>query len=340
MAEAGVNILISASEMAVVGLTEVATRLYAITRAYLTLRSLLKKHPPDLLILIDYPEFNIHLARTARRFGVPVLYYISPQVWAWRRRRTKKIARRVNRMAVILPFEKAFYARAGMDVEYVGHPLLDSVPLKVDKDKAITELGLKGGGPVVGLLPGSRKEEIINLLDPMVKTVEILSAHYPRLKCVLPMGPMIAQDLVQIAQRIISASHLEIRIVRGDIYRALAVCDLAFVASGTATLETAILEVPMIIVYRVSPITYWVGKRVIDVPYIGLVNLVADEAVVPELIQNEVTPTRLAAEALAILESGQRKEEMVRKLRKVRERLGSGGASERTAGIAVDMMSR
>jgi lipid-A-disaccharide synthase len=238
---------------------------------------------------------------------------------------------------VILPFEKEFYLKSGMDVEYVGHPLLDSITLGVDKSKAIQDMGLTDGCPIVGLLPGSRSDEVRNLLPLMVKAVEILSSHYPNIRCVLAMAPTLSADLVE---SLISQSTIEITISRENIYKTLRACDLALVTSGTATLETAIMEVPMVIVYRVSLISYWVGKMVIKVPYIGLVNLVAGEQVVPELIQDEVTPQRLSDEAVAILESDQRKEDMRRKLQIVRERLGRGGASERTAGIAIEMITK
>ncbi|UCF56958.1 MAG: lipid-A-disaccharide synthase [Deltaproteobacteria bacterium] len=336
MEEVGVKILIPASDMAVVGLTEVLSRLHRIAKARLELKNLLKNNPPHLLILIDYPGFNIHLAGVARRYKVPVLYYISPQVWAWRTGRVKKIARRVDRMAVILPFEEDFYRKKGVDVEYVGHPLLDSIPNHLDKDEITQKMGLENAYPVLGLLPGSRNEEIRNLLPIMVKAVEMLSSRYPYLKCILPIAATIKPDLVQ---SFLSQSRVEINISPGDIYETLTACDLALVTSGTATLETAIMGVPMILVYRVSPLTFWVGKMVIKVPHLGLANLVAGESIIPELIQNDVTPDRLTHEALEILECGQKRENMIQKLGKVKEKLGGAGASERTAKIAMEMMT-
>jgi len=336
MEDAGVNILKSSSDMAVVGLTEAFTRLYTIIRTHQKLKYVLKTFHPELLILLDYPGFNINLARSAKRYKVPVLYYISPQVWAWRRGRVQKIARRVNRMAVILPFEKDFYRDSDLEVEYVGHPLLDCIPHGLDRDKILMDTELKDANPIVGLLPGSRDEEVRNLLPPMVKAAEILSARYPNLKCVLPLASTISRDFVQ---SIIKESSVKITISQESIYKTLMICDLVLVASGTATLEAAIMEVPMIIVYRVSLISFWVAKMILKVPYIGLVNLVAGEEVVPELIQNEVTPQRLVDEAIPILESEHKKQEMVRKLRMVKERLGEGGASEKTARIALELIS-
>jgi len=336
MEDAGVKILISSADIAVVGLIEVFPKLHYIIKAYQKLKSILKNSQPDLLILIDYPDFNISLARIAKRSKVPVLYYISPQVWAWRRGRIKKIARRVDRMAVILPFEEDFYKKRGVGVEYVGHPLLDSIPRKLSKTEVIEEMGFKNAFPILGLLPGSRREEIRNLLPLMIKAAEMLSSRYHDLKCILPLASTVPPDLVQSPIR---QSSVEIKVSQGDIYKTLTACDLAIVASGTATLETAIMEVPMVIVYRVSSISFWVGKIVIKTPYIGLVNLVAGEEIVPELIQNEVTPYSLTHEALSILEDDRRKENMIKKLRLVKEKFGREGASERTARIALEMIT-
>jgi lipid-A-disaccharide synthase len=335
MEEAEVKILIPASDMAVVGLTEVFSKIHKIAKARRKLKSLLKNNRPDLFIPIDYPGFNIHMAGLAKRYNVPVLYFISPQVWAWRTGRVKKIAKRVDRMAVILPFEEGFYRERGVDVEYVGHPLLDSIPQDLDRVKIIRKMDLENAYPVLGVLPGSRNEEIENHLPVMIKAVEILSSRYPHLRCLLPIAPTITPDLVQ---SFLKQSSAEINISQSSFYETLTACDLALVASGTATVETAIMAVPMVLVYRASPITYWVAKRFIKVPFVGLVNLVAGERVIPELLQNDVTPDRLAHEALEILEGGQKRENMIEKLGMVRERLGRGGASERTARIAMEML--
>jgi lipid-A-disaccharide synthase len=335
MEDAGVRILASSSDMAVVGLTEVVSRLPVITGAYLKLRSVLKHDRPDLLILIDYPDFNLALARAAKRFGVPVLYYISPQVWAWRQGRVKKLLDRVDRMAVILPFEENFYFQKGLNVEYVGHPILDAIPQNLFKEDVLKELGFNTTFPILGLLPGSRKEEIKNLLPAMVQGAEIISSRYPDLKCVLPLAPTISRPLVE---SITAPSSVDVTIFEGSIYKALKVCDAALVTSGTATLEAAMMAVPMVIAYRVSPLSYWIGRMVIKVPHIGLVNLVAGERIVTELIQHEVTPDALAREALRLLEAGQDRENMIKKMSALRESMGKGNPSERTAKIALDMI--
>ena len=336
MKQAGVKILVSSSDMAVVGLTEVLQRFHTIFRAANKLKATLKTHHPDLLILIDYPDFNLYMARIARRLQIPVLYYISPQVWAWRRGRVKKIARRVDRMAVILPFEEAFYRKRGVTVDYVGHPLLDAFKRETYNLQPATRNPQPATrNPVVGLLPGSRREEIRNMLPIMIRSAEILKIRYPDIRCLLPLAKTIEPEFID---SFIRKSSLNIEVHQGDIYEVLDRCHIALVTSGTATLDTAIMAVPMVIVYKVAPLSYRVGKMLIKTSFIGLANLVAGERVVPELIQDEVTPERLADEALTLIENEHVRKKMITKLHGIRKRLGEGGASERTAKIAAEMM--
>lgn len=341
MEDAGVELIAHASDIAVVGLTEVFSfsKAVRILKALRKMRSLLKNTRPDLLVLIDFPDFNLNLARTAKDFKVPVLYYISPQIWAWRRGRVKTIASRVDKMAVILPFEKEFYRSAGVniDVEYVGHPLMDQIPDGLDRETISAELGLDKGRPVLGLLPGSRSEEIKNLLPSMIGAAEILSSRHNGLQCVLPMAPTITDELIQ---SFISHTSFKIIAARRDIYSILKVCDLALVTSGTATLETALMGVPMVVAYRVSPLSFMIGKMVIKVPYVSLVNLIAGDGIVPEILQDEATPEGLAERASVILDDEEYRNDMIMKLNRVRESLGGKGASQRTAHIAMDMMNK
>jgi lipid-A-disaccharide synthase len=238
-------------------------------------------------------------------------------------------------MAVILPFEKEFYRERGLHVEHVGHPLLEEIPADLDGTKARKELGLHQASPVLALLPGSRKEEVTNLLPVMVEAAERIRSKHAHLKCLLPRASTIPAELLD---GILKKSSLDVQVIQGDVYRVLKACDLALVASGTATLEAAILETPMVIVYRVSFFSYWIGRMVISVPFIGLVNLVAGEKLVPELIQGDVTPERLAQEAMDILGHDDKRRDMVKRLRALRETLGQGSASERTARIALEMI--
>jgi lipid-A-disaccharide synthase len=331
MAQAGVNTLFSASDMAVVGMTEALYGVRTIFKASREIKSLLRESPPHLLILIDYPGFNIHLAKTAKRFQVPVLYYISPQVWAWRSGRVKKIARRIDRMAVILPFEEAFYRDKGISVHYVGHPLMDALP----SFPPSAGTRFDPGRPVLGLLPGSRKAEIKHLLPDMIKAAEILQRQCPKLECVLHLAPTLDPEFIH---SFTDNATVKIRVTRGEIHEGLKDCDVALVTSGTVTLEMAIMGIPMVIVYRVSSLSYWAGRMVVHVPYIGLVNLVAETNAVPELIQDAVTPERLAQEALKILTDSEVRRGMKRELARVKGLLGERGASERTAQIAIEML--
>jgi len=331
MASEGVEILVSCSDVAVVGLTEVFMKLPALRRALAILKSELELNRPDLLVLIDYPDFNLHLAGFAGRLGIPVLYYIGPQVWAWRRGRIRKIARRVTRMAVILPFEEDYYKRRGVNARYVGHPLMDasSFPaLEAREDLRLEE-------PLVGLIPGSRREEVIRLLPSMVKAGELMKRRFPDISFVLPLAESIPIELVK---TYLSKSNIHVDVLRSGIYEALRRCHVAMVASGTATLETAIMGVPMVIAYRVSSLSYLVGRLVIKVPFIGLVNLVAGEKAVPELIQHEVSPGNLAMEAARLLEDDSLRRRTIEKLAVVKKSLGGSGASRRAAEIAIHML--
>jgi len=336
MEKVGVRVLYQVSTIAVVGMTEVIPRIRFIFGALRELKRLLKVTPPDILLLIDYPGFNLNLAKKAHALGIPVLYYIPPQVWAWREGRVKKIAKRVDRVAVILPFEKEFYQIHGLKVEYVGHPLLDVLLPKGDRKKTRDRLGIGDErGPVLGLLPGSRDEEIVRHMPAMIGAAEIISHYYPRLYCILPLASTVKEDVVK---PYIRNAKIDIKIGRTDTKAILKIADLALIASGTATLEAAITETPMVIIYKVSPITFILSRFLAKVSNIGLVNLVAGKAVVPELIQGEATALRLAEEGLAILKDDRLRTDMKKELKLVHDQLGQGGASNKAAHIAGEMM--
>ncbi len=333
--ETGARLIASSSDMAVVGLTEVIFKLRFILKVMGLLKRSLREFRPDLLILIDYPDFNLHLARTARKNGIRVFYYISPQVWAWRKKRIRKIERVVDRMAVILPFEAQVYDKSKLEVSFVGHPLLDVVKKRYSRKEALERFGLKEGFTTVGILPGSRKNEVKRLLPEMLKAAEILSRKLAPIQFVLPLADTIEADFVT---KIIDRYPVEIRVVTNDIYDVIGVSDIAMVASGTATLETALLETPMIILYKVSMLSYYLGKIFIKINNIGLVNIVAGKTIVPEFIQGEVTPVNMAEEIHDILTNSSRMERIKQELSMVREKLGSPGAAERAAKLAYEMM--
>jgi lipid-A-disaccharide synthase len=328
--EAGMHTLVDTAAIAGMGLFEARDKLKALVRAYRQLTAILRTAPPDLLVLIDFPEFNLRLAKIAKRVGVQVFYYISPQVWAWRRRRVYTIARRVDRLAAVFPFEPAFYAAHGCTVDFVGHPLVDRVHPDRSREETRQRYGLDLARKTIALLPGSRAQEVRYLLDPLLGATTLLGNNY--------------QFVIAVASTLNETDLREwvgqnkIPVVQGDTYNLLHAADLALVASGTATLETALLERPMVIVYRLAPLTYALARLIVRVPFIGMPNLIAERRVVPELIQSEVTPTRIAAEARQLLENPQAYRLAQEGLREVRRRLGPGGAAERTATLILEML--
>ncbi|MFQ5877212.1 MAG: lipid-A-disaccharide synthase [Acidobacteriota bacterium] len=345
--------------MGVTGLLEVLGSLGAIWRAFReACRALADPgRRPDLLILIDYPDFNLRLAGRARRLGVPVLYFISPQVWAWRRGRVRRIAALVDRMLVILPFEEEIYRRGGVPVEFIGHPLLDLVRPGRDRRQVLKPLGLDPRRPTVALLPGSRDNEVSRLLPPMIGAARLLREEFADLQFVLPVAPTLDRgELEAAARRAAQRSRARMRggyasarparedpdpapvLVEEGRYDAVAASDAAVVASGTATLETALLGVPMVIVYKVHPFTYLLARAVSDVPHIGMANLIAGERVVPELVQGQCRAERIAAQTRRILVDPAVARRMRLGLRRVRERLGSPGAVDRAARVAWSMI--
>jgi len=333
---AGVELTADAAEMAVVGLTEVVSKLGFILKVMSQLKASLKKDRPDLLILIDYPDFNLPLARAAKKYGVKVFYYISPQVWAWRRGRIGKIKKVVDRMAVILPFEADLYGEAGVDATFVGHPLLDVVRTKYSRKDALIRFDLREGVTTVGILPGSRQSEVTRLLPVMLGAAEIVNEKFKDVQFVLPLADTL--DISFVSQ-IIARYSVTVKIIPDEVYDVIACTDIAMVASGTATLETALMETPMIIIYKVSVPSYYVGRMVIDVDHIGLVNIIAGKEIVPELIQFEASPEKIAAAVINILTTKGRKEYIRAELKKIRGMLGSHGAAERVARLAYDMIN-
>ncbi len=337
MQAAGVNLIGDAAEMAVVGLTEAIAKIGMFIRVFRRLKASLKNDPPDLLILIDYPDFNLPLAKVARKLGIKVLYYISPQIWAWRRRRINTIRKTVDKMVVILPFEEEFYRRAGVEALFVGHPLLDEVKTQNPRGDVLQSLGFNEQKVVIALLPGSRKSEVSRHLPEMLGACKILSNTVPAVQFALLLAPTLDVSFVK---DIVERFLVPVKIVQNGIYDVIAASDAAIVASGTATLETALLETPMVVVYKVSYVSYMLGKMFINVDHISLANLIAQEGIVPELIQRDVNAERIAAETRTLITDKLKAGEMKLALAKIRERLGSPGAAKRTAEIALDMFAR
>jgi lipid-A-disaccharide synthase len=331
----GMKLLYPASSLSVVGITEVFLKLGTIFKALRGLKRSLEREKPDLVILIDFPEFNLRLAKLAHRRGIPILYYISPQIWAWRPKRVNLIARVVKKMIVLFPFEVSLYEAAGVDVEWVGHPLLDIVKPTLPKEVAFQQLGLDPKRRTVGLLPGSRVHEVERLLPPLLDSAHLLEREIPDLQFVIPLAPGLPRAIFSSWMKSIPIS---VKVVEGYAYDAMNLSELLITASGTATLEGAILGKPMIIIYRVSLPSYWVGRALIRVDHIGLVNLVAEKEIAPELIQKDANPQRIADEALRILRDPILSRKMSESMAEVRQKLGEPGAAQRAAQIVVSLM--
>ncbi len=322
------------------GLVEVLSRLGDVFSCLRALKSAMRDDPPQLFIAVDFPDFNFRLCREARRLGIPVVYFISPQVWAWRRGRIKTLARMVDRMMVIFPFEEELFRAGGIDTVFVGHPLLDVVgsePTDAERRQARMDLGLDPGDTVVALLPGSRKNEVRRILPTILEAVTMAAAQR-RLRPVLVRAEHLKDD--QAMDRLLAHRSVPGLMLRseGELYTVLRAADAALVASGTVTLETALHLVPLTVVYRVSPLTYLLGRALVRLEHFAMVNLIARRQVAVELIQGDLTPRRLESELSRLLDpataAGIRSD-----LRDVRQRLGSPGAYRRCAEQVLDLLS-
>jgi lipid-A-disaccharide synthase len=331
----GMKLLYPAHSLSVVGITEVFVKLRTILKALRGLKRSLEREKPDLVILIDFPEFNLRLAKIAHRRGIPILYYISPQVWAWRPKRIRLIAQLVRKMVVLFPFEVPLYEAAGVDVEWVGHPLLDIVKPTLPKEKAYQQFGLDPKQRTIGLLPGSRSHEVERLLPPLLASAHLLQKEIPDLQFVIPLAPGLPKTILSSRMKNIS---VPVKVVEGFTYDVMNLSDLLITASGTATLEGAILGKPMIIIYKVSFPSYWIGRALIRVDHIGLVNLVAEKEIAPELIQKDVHPQRIADEALRILRDPILSRKMSESMGEVCQKLGKPGAAQRAARIVTSLL--
>lgn len=317
------------------GLTELAGSARTIVSAMRRLRAILRREQPDLLILIDYADFNLMLAGFARRAGVPVLYYIPPQVWAWRHGRIKKLIARADRLAVIFPFEQELYAKAGERVTLVGDPLLDKVHPAQGRGETLARHGFPPDARLLALLPGSRRAEVRLILPAMAAAARILARERGLIPVIALAPTLAARELAEQAKTDLSG----MRIIEGDTYSIIAASQAALVASGTATRETALLGCPMVIVYKASPLTYWLGRKLVTgVKFIGMPNILAGEQIVPELIQGDLTPSNLVRAVTPMLDEPGRAQTVAR-LAALRSRLGAPGAAARVAAIALSMIA-
>lgn len=337
MAEAGVDVRFDSSHIAVIGLVEVVRHYREIRAALELMRKIACEERPDLLICVDYKEFNFKLAREAKRCGIKVLFYVSPQVWAWRPGRVKKYGEAVDMMAVIFPFEVPFYQRHDIPVRYVGHPCADKVFPTLTKQAAFEQFGLTGEGPVIGLLPGSRGNEIRRLLPVMLEAAEKLQARFPHARFLLPQAGTVGDDLLG---EYLKTATVPVKVCKGQFYNAVQCCDAVITTSGTATLEAALLGVPMAITYRLSALTYWLGRLLVRIPFIGLPNIVAGRLIVKEFIQREANAGTLSAEIAKILNDRQYAKTMRKELARVKEAIGEASGSRNMAEVAAGMLGR
>ena len=327
--------LFSVAKLTGMGLVELFGNVGNLWRAYTLLKRALKERRPNLLVLIDFPDFNFRLAKLAKSLRIPVLYYVSPQIWAWRKGRIRQIARWVDHMAVIFPFEAPFYARHGVPATFVGHPLLESVHANTDRAATLTKMGLDPAKLAIALLPGSRHGEV-SRHAPIMRDAAALLARDRDVQFFCVCANTIDAAVVSAS---LSQASLRIPVIEENRYDAIHAADLVWAASGTVTLETALLGRPMIIVYRVSWLTFLVARMLVRVEHVGMVNLIAGERLVPELLQNEASPERIAAESRALLDDAPARAALAAKLAGLRERLGGPGAAERVADLALAMIA-
>lgn len=333
MKQTGANIIVDAKELSVMGITAVIVKAPQIIKLMARLKRFLAHTRPDVLILIDFPDFNLHMAGYAKKLGIPVLYFIAPQVWAWRSKRIRKIKNRVDHMAVILPFEKQIYEKHKVPVTYVGHPLLDDAAKHHRENRADPNLDR----PTIALLPGSREDEVTRLLPKMLRGAQIMQNRNPNTRFVISRAASIEQSVIR--QMTAACSLQNFDIATDPAVTVFNRSDLAIVASGTASLEAAIYGIPAIVVYKISAFSYWLATKVINVPYIGMANLIAGQKIFPELVQDAASAENMADTAHGLLTDPEAYQKVIDDINKVKQRLGSAGAaSDRVAILAQRLM--
>ena len=321
--------LVPAEEMSLAGLTEVLLGLPKMFRIMRLLTQLARDRRPDVVMLIDLPDFNIRLAKRLKKLGIPVVYYISPQIWAWRQSRVEQIRRYVDKMLVILPFEKEFYKKHNVEVEFVGHPLVEELSDAPTQALARSELGLtQSSGPIVALLPGSRQKEVSRHLPIMLEAIGLLRQEEPEARALIPVASTISESWVH---SIVQQTGVQAEVVDGKAVEIVSACDAAVVCSGTSTLQTALLHKPMVVVYKVSWLTHVILKRLVKVAHIALVNLIAGKELVTELVQNAFTPIKLKEELYEILKDPAKQANLKEGLAELRSRLGEGAVAAKVA---------
>jgi lipid-A-disaccharide synthase len=332
MRAAGVDIVYDIAELGVIGLVEIIKNLPRLFRLRDQLAEIMERERPDVLVVIDYPGFNMRLAKIAKRKGIPIVSYISPSAWAWGKGRAKEVAETVAKVAAIFPFEAEVYQEAGADVTFVGHPLLDIVRPVMDKPEAYRHFNADSARPLVLLLPGSRRQEIDNLLPVMLAAAEKIVEKVPDCQFYLPLASTISREMLH---NIISNYKIPVTLTEGNSYDLMNIADVAIAASGTVTLEASLLQLPTVIIYKVAALTYFFGKFMVKIPYISLPNIIAGRKIVPELLQSDANPGNIAAETTTILTDATVRARTLLDLAEVKAKLGQPGAVHRVAEVIL-----
>ncbi len=334
MRDAGVDIVYDIADLGVIGFVEVVKNLRRLFKLRDFLSDYMEQERPDVLVIIDYPGFNVRLAKVAQQKGIPVVSYISPSAWAWGKGRAKELAQIVERVAAIFPFEADVYREAGAKVTFVGHPLLDIVKPAMERDEALLHFAAQSDQYHILLMPGSRQQEISSLLPDMLAAGKKIVEQIPNCQFFLPVASTISREMLQ---NIIDKYKIPVTLTVGNNYDLMNICDLAIASSGTATLETSLMKVPTVIVYRLATLTYILGKLLVKIPNIGLPNIIAGRRIVPELLQSDVTPDNIARQSIALLTDKVVREQAMADLTEVREKLGETGAVNRVAQVILEV---
>jgi lipid-A-disaccharide synthase len=338
MRAAGVDTRVDARDMAVVGLVEIWVHRKVIFGALRQMRELLRQQPPSMLILVDYPEFNLRLAKTAKQLGIKVLYYISPQIWAWRQHRVKTIRQRVDHMAVVFPFEVAFYEQHQVPVTFVGHPLVEEVHASASPEELRREFAVASQAPVIGLFPGSRHSEIKRLLPIILQSARLFKQRHPAAQFLLPLAPTFSA--VDISEYLQGYEDLGIKIITERTYDVIAAVDAIVTVSGTVTLEIALLGTPMVIINRLARLTFAIVSRMVKIDHIGLCNIVANRRIVPELIQDHATPENIALELQRLILERDYRTQMITEMAKIETQLGKPGGIANAAKLVLALLEK
>jgi len=326
MRQAGVEAVVKSSELSIMGITEAVKRIPDVLKIIKKLKSVIQKEKPDLAVLMDFPDFNLKIAKFLKKEKIPIIYYISPQVWAWRKSRVREIKKYVDKMLVVFPFEVDFYRKNKVNVEFIGHPVLDEIDFSEGNDENISK-------ETIGLFPGSRTFEIENLLPEMLKAGRIIKRHFSKVKFIIPAASTVSVDLIE--KILADFKDLNVRVLKESYYEAIRSSYVVAVASGTASLEVGLFGKPMVIVYKGSFFSYLVYKMFVNVKHIGLPNILLGQKLVPELIQNDVNGENISKSLMFYLNDKEKYRKTKEKLTALREILGSKGASKRAADIIM-----